>query len=189
MKSTHVLVAVVLAGAAVYFVSQRGGATEIAQVGDNLEITIGDHRLQATLAGREYHDSFVVVGGMRQGNVHFDTLLSVIPLEKAQQLAKRYGNFRRCGSAGAREAQDNILPMTLYAANGSVKRTLKKANKLGLAAKSAVIEMTFVPLKIRDHTIQHERGDVKVDLPLHFDSYLVREARIVEKDMAFGEED
>jgi hypothetical protein len=185
MKLSHVLIAVVLIAAAVYFVSQRSGATEITQTGSNLSIAIGPHRLQAVLDGSEYADSYLVVGGMQGGEAHFNALLSVIPLDTARDLAARYGNFRRCGSPGAPAGMRSAMPMALYAANGSVERNLKRINKLALAGKDPIIKMDFAGLEITSHAIEH--GDQTMEVPLGEIApfYLVRQVQLVRQGMEF----
>jgi len=185
MKLSHILIVAVLAIAAVYFVAQRGGATEIEQSGDELSIEIGHHKLQATKAGPEFTDSFLVIGGMEGGDFYFSAYLSVIPLETAEMLAERYGNFRRCGSPGARAGMQSVESMVLYAANGSVERKLKKFNKLGLAGKDPVIEMTFCLLEMKGHVI--EQGGHTMEVPSHDigPSFLVTKARLIQEGMTF----
>ncbi|UCD48792.1 MAG: hypothetical protein JSW27_14805 [Phycisphaerales bacterium] len=185
MKLTHVLVVIILALAAVYFVSQRGGATEITRTGDSLSIVIGQYRLEARLEGEEFRDSFLVIGGIRQGNLYFSTLLSVIPLDTAEQLAQRYGNFRRCSSPGARAGMDSVISMALYANDGQVERTLQKVNKLALAGKDPVIAMTFAPLEIMDRKVAH--GGEEIPLTTQDDTccYLVTEAKLVQQGLDF----
>jgi hypothetical protein len=185
MKLSHVLVVVVLVIAAVYFVSQRGGATEITRTGNDVSIVIHEHKLRARIAGPEFCDSLLVIGGMKDCDLHFTTLLSAIPLDTARLLAERYGNFRKCGSPGAAAGMRSVESMVLYAASGSVERRLKKINKLALAGKDPVIEMTFTPLEITDHKI--EQGDYEMEVP-SFDigpSYLVTEVKLIQEGMTF----
>lgn len=185
MKTSHILVVVVLVIAAAYFVSQRGGATEIARTGNDLSIVIHGHKLRAKIAGREFCDSLLVIGGIKEGDLHFTTLLSAIPLDTARLLAERYGNFRKCGSPGAAAGMRSVESMVLYAASGSVERRLKSINKLALAGKDPVIKMTFTPLEITDHKI--ERGGYEIQVP-SMDigpSYLVTEVKLVQEGMSF----
>lgn len=188
MKLTHVLVAIILALAAVYFVAQRGGATEITRTGDSLSIAIGQFRLEAVLEGEEFRDSFLVVGGIQGGNLYFSTLLSMIPLDTAEKLAQRYGNFRRCGSPGARAGMDSVIPMALYANDGQVERTLQKVNKLALAGKDPVIAMTFAPLQITDRKIAQDGEEMPFRTQDDTCSYLVTEAKLVQQGLAFDDQ-
>jgi len=185
MKLSHILVVAVLAIAAVYFVAQRGGATEIGQSGNDLSIAIGNHKLEATKAGPEFTDSFLVIGGMEGSDFYFSAYLSVIPLETAERLAERYGNFRRCGSPGARAGMQSVESMVLYAANAGVERKLKKFNKLGLSGKDPVIEMTFYLLEMKGHTI--EQGGHEMQVPSHDigPSFLVTNARLIQQGLTF----
>lgn len=183
MRLAHILVAIILALAAYYFVSERGGATEAVQTGDSLSFVFGDHRLEATVTGDEYHDSFLVVGGIRPGDLFFSTLLAVIPMETAEQLAESYGDFRRCGSPGAREAERHTLTMGLYAVDGRVERTLDKINKLALAHKDPIFEMRFAPLTITDHKAIHNGEEIEVRSRSGFEPFLVKEVRLLRKGM------
>ena len=175
------LIAIILLVATAYFVTQRSGATEITQTGNNVSIAIGQHRLQATKVGSEYSDSFLIVGGMEEGDLHFNALLSVIPLETAQLLTERYGNFRQCSSPGAAAGMNSVLSMALYAANPSVERKLKKINKLSLAGKDPIIKMSFIGLEITDHMIEQGNHTVKVQSDIAF--YLVTEVKLVQQGM------
>lgn len=183
MKLSHIVVAVVLAVAAVYFIAQKSGASGITQTGDDLSIAIGNHRLQATIASPEFTDSFLVIGGMQGADLYFSTLLSVIPLDTAQALAERYGNFRLCASPGAAAGKNSIEPMVLYAASGGVKRKLKSINKRALAGKDPVIEMTFSLLDITDHKI--EQGGYEIQVQSHDigPSFLVKEVRVIREGL------
>lgn len=186
MKLSYVLVAIILLVAGVYFVSQRSGAMEITQTGDDLSIAIGHHRLQATKTSGGYSDSFLVIGGMQHGDLHFTTLLSVIPLETAEYLAETYGNFRRCGSPGAAEGMRSVEPMVLYAAHPGVERTLKKINKLALAGKDPVIAMDFACLEITNHSIEKKGHSIDVTSMVNMDPpYLVTDVQLVRQGMEF----
>jgi hypothetical protein len=183
MKLSHIVVAVVLVVVAVYAVSQRSGATEITQTGNDLSIAIGKNRLQARIAGPEFTESFLVIGGIEHGPFHFSTLLSVIPLDIAQSLANRYGDFRRCGSPGAAAGMRSVEPMILYAASGSVERRLRHINELALAGKDPVVEMTFALLDITDHKIVQRGHEMQVPPQDLGPSFLVKEARLIRKGL------
>jgi hypothetical protein len=184
MKLSHVLIAVVLVAAAVYFVSQRGGAAEVTQTGNRVSITIGPHRVHGTLDG-EYVDSFLIVGGMEGGGGPFTTLLSAIQLDTARQLAAQYGNFRRCDSPGAAAGMRSILSMGLYAANGPVERKLKRINRLSLTGKDPIIKMRFSGMEITSHTIEEAGHTMQVPLQEIAPFYLVHEVQLVREGMEF----
>ncbi|TKJ35702.1 MAG: hypothetical protein CEE38_13915 [Planctomycetes bacterium B3_Pla] len=183
MKLSHIIIAVVLIAAAVYFVSQRSGAAGITQAGNDVSIAIGDHRLQAIIAGPEFTESFLVIGGMRSGNFHFNALLSVIPLDTAQALAGRYGDFRRCGSPGAAAGMESVESMILYATSGGVGRRLKKANKQALAGKDPVIEMTFCLLEMTNHKIVKSGHELQIPLQDIGPCFLVKEVRLIREGL------
>lgn len=183
MKLSHIVVAVILAVAAVYFIAQKSGASGITQTGDDLSIAMGDHRLQATIAGPEFTDSFLVIGGMQGFDLYFSALLAVIPLDTAKALAERYGDFRRCSSPGAAAGKNSVESMVLYAANGGVKRKLKSINRRALAGKDPVIEMTFSLIDITDHQIVQGGYEMQVPPNDIGPSFLVKDVRVVREGL------
>jgi len=109
MKMWKIVVALVLIAAAIYAVPRLGKSTTIEQNGNQVSITIGQHRLAASAMGHEITDSFLVVGGSPEADLYFTTLLSVIPLNTAERLYRLYGNFRQCSSPGAAEGNAGVL--------------------------------------------------------------------------------
>jgi|GEM_PF-1615770 len=183
MKLSHIIIAVVLIAGAVCFVSQKSGAAGITQAANDISIAIGDHRLQATIAGPEFAESFLVIGGMQGGDFHFHTLLSVIPLDTVQALAGTYGDFRRCGSPGAAVGMESVEPMVLYATSGGVGREFKKINKLALSGKDPVIEMTFCLLEMANHKIVKGGHESQVPLQDIGPCFLVKEVGLIRKGL------
>ena len=114
--------------------------------------------------------------------MYFTTLISVIPLDTAEQLARTYGDFRRCGSAGAAEGMRSTIPVFLYADNRRVERKLKKVNKLANAVKDPVIEMTFVQLDINDHEIECNGQMMQVTSEDSTDAFLVKDIQIIQEE-------
>ena len=112
----HVVIPLVIIGIAIYAAPRLGKSTTIEQNGNQLSIAIGDHRLTATVVGNEITDSFLVIGGgiscggFSCGDLYFTSLLSVIPMDTAEQLYLRYGNFRKCSSPGARQGIIICIP-------------------------------------------------------------------------------
>lgn len=138
--------------------------------------------MTAEVIGSQISDSFLVVGGSCGGNVYFTSLLSVIPLDTAERLYQRYGDFRKCGSPGAAEGMRSVIPVLLYANNYDVERKLKKVDKLAAANKDLVIKMTFMQLNITDHKIEHNDQPVQVTSFGVTNAFLVKDIQIVQKE-------
>jgi hypothetical protein len=185
MRVSYGVIVAVLLVAGVYFGAQRGGASQVTQMGDEVSIAIGRHRLQGTVLDPEYCDSFLVVGGMTGSDFFFTAHLSVIQFGTAEALAEQYGNFRRCGSPGASAAKKSVDHMALFAANGKVERRLKHINRLALQHKSPVFKMTFAELDITRHTVKQMGHEIEVVSHGAGPFYLVRKIEIIEEDRAF----
>lgn len=177
--------ALVLVVAAISIVPRIGKSTSIEQTGDELSIAVGKHKLAAAVVGRETTESFLVVGGSATGDVYFTSCLAVIQLDAADRLAQRYGDFRKCSSPGASEAQRSVESMLLYAASRDVERRLKKIDKLAEPGKNAIIKMTYVRLNIIDHKIKRMGSETQVISRDTAPSFLVKDVQIVHEDRSF----
>jgi hypothetical protein len=113
----------------------------------------------------------------------FTAGLAVITLDTAESLADRYGNFRRCGSPGAKEAMRNVDHMALFAADAGVKRRLKQISRLTLKHEDPVFKMTFVELDITDHTVEQMGHEMEVVSHGVGPFYLVKEIQLVQKGL------
>jgi len=185
MKIWKILVPLVIIIAAIYAVPRIGKSTAIEQDGNQLSITIGKHRLTATVVSDQITDSFLVIGGSPGGDMYFTTLLLVIPLDTAEHLYRIHGDFRKCGSPGAAEGMRSVMPVLLYADNRKVERKLKTVNKLANAVKDPVIKMTFVQLNINDHKIEHNGQMIQVTSQDTTDAFLVKNIQIIQKNHSF----
>ena len=183
MKMWKIIVVLVLVIAAIYIIPRSSKSTDIEQRGRDLSIIIGKHQLTATIIGRQIRNSFLVIGGSCRGDVFFTSLFPVIPLDTAERLARTYGNFFKCSSPGAYEAKRSIKSMVLYAANNDVERILKSIDKLALDRKDPVIQMTYVQLKINNHTVRGQ--EIPIILGSNMHPFLVKDVRIIEEDRNF----
>ena len=126
--------------------------------------------------------SFLVAGGST-GEKFYSASLGVIPIDTAERLARKYGNFRKCQSQGAYAATRSLKSMLLYAANYDVERKLGKINKLAVAGSNIIIQMTYVQLSIINHTIEGQ--ETPVVITSNIPSFLVKDVQIIEKNRAF----
>ncbi|MDT8300422.1 MAG: hypothetical protein RQ760_02995 [Sedimentisphaerales bacterium] len=168
--------------AAIYIIPRSGKSTEIEQRGNELSIRVGKFQLTAAVIGDQIKNSFLVAGGST-GDKFYSESLGVIPLETVNQLARKYGNFRKCKSQGAYDAMRSMKSMLLYAANHDVERTLRKINKLAVAGCNTIIQMTYVQLSIINHTIEGQ--DTPVVITSNIPSFLVKDVKIIEKNRNF----
>jgi hypothetical protein len=185
MKIWKIAIPLVVIVAAIYAVPRLGKSTTIEQNGNQLSVTIGQHRLTASTMSNEITDSFLVVGGSPGGKMYFTTLLSVIPLNTAERLYRTYGNFRKCDSPGAAEGMRSVISVLLYADNYNVERKLKTVNRLANAGKDPVIKMTFMQLNITDHKIKHGDQMIQVTSQDNTDAFLVKDIQIIQEEHKF----
>lgn len=184
MRMWKIIVLLILVIAAMYAIPRIGKSAEIEQRGRELSITVGKHRLTASVIGSEIRDSFLIIGGGPcRGDLYFTALVSVIPLDTAERLAQRYGNFRKCNSPGASEGKRSVESMLLYAANRGVERRLRGINRLAMAGKNPIIQMTYVELNINSHTVRGE--EIPIAYNSNMQSFLVKDVQLIEEDRNF----
>lgn len=182
MKIWQIFVILVIVIAAVYILPRCSKSTEVEQRGNELSITVGKYCIKAVIDGRQTKQSFLVAGGST-GEKFYSASFAVISLETANELARKYGDFRKCDSLGANAAMRNVKSMLLYAANRDVESELKKINKYVIAVNSTIIQMTYVQLSIINHTIEGQEAPIVVSS--NIPSYLVKDVQIIEKNRSF----
>jgi hypothetical protein len=182
MKTWKLIVALILVIAAIYIIPRSGKSTDIEQRGNELSITVGKYQLTAAIIGHQIKNSFLVAGGST-GDKFYSASLAVIPLDTAEQLARKYGDFRKCKSQGAYDAMRSVESMLLYAANYDVERALRKINKHAVAGNNTIIQMTYVQLSIINHTIKGQ--ETPVVITSNIPSFLVKDVQIIEKNRNF----
>ena len=185
MEMWKIMAALVLVIAAIFIIPRISKSTDIEQQGNELSITVGKHQLTANIVTGELRESFLIIGrGPRSGDLYFTALLSVIPLNTAERLARTYGDFRKCASPGASEAKRSVQPMILYAANRAVEQKLKSINKLKTDGRDPVIQMTYMELMITNHKIKGIGEEIQVTSRDTFPSFFVKDIQIIEKDQS-----
>ena len=182
MNIWKLLVVLVIVIAAIYIIPRIGKSTEIEQRGNELSITVGKYCIKAVIRGHQIKQSFLVAGGST-GEKFYSESLAVIPLETANQLARKYGNFRKCKSQGAYDAMRSVKSMLLYAANRDVECELRKINRLAVAGKNTIIQMTYEQLNIINHAIKGQETPIVISS--NIPSFLVKEVQIIEKNRNF----
>ena len=183
MDMRKIMAVLVLVVASICIIPRISKSTDVKQQGNELSITVGKHQLTATIISGEIEESFLIVGnGPCYGDLYFTALLSVIPLNTAEQLARTYGDFRKCSSPGAYEAKKSVIPMILYAANRTVDRKLRSINKLNITDRNPVIQMTYMELNITNHTMKEFGEEIQVTSNGNCSSFLVKDIQLTEKD-------
>ncbi len=182
MNIWKLLVVLVIVIAAIYIIPRSGKSTEIEQNGNELSITVGKFQLTASIIGHQIKNSFLVAGGST-GDKFYSASLAVIPIDTAEQLARKYGDLRRCKSQGANEAIRSVESMLLYAADHDAEKTLRKINKLAVAGNNTIIQMTYVQLHISNRTMRGQ--ETQVTSSGNIPSFLVKDVKIIEKNRNF----
>lgn len=121
---------VIVAGGAYYYYHFHGGGRvspyQIVQRGSEqaLIATIGDAKVDFTI-GRPFEETFMLFGASGEGDDGSDAWLSGIPLGIASSLLRRYPDFHRCDSPGAKEAQASVVDILIVTDKRDVRKLLR----------------------------------------------------------------
>jgi hypothetical protein len=156
-------------------------AANVQTSAGQLSITAGKNHLIASEAGETRTETFLVVGGSGRGTKLFTTHLSVIPLETARRLRQKYGNFRRCGSPGAKAGKKATRSLFLYAADPEVANTLNRVDRSPSSWSDCLIRMRYAKLKVHQHTRKWMGKEVRVKSGKLRPKCLVKDVEILEE--------
>jgi hypothetical protein len=147
---------------------------------DDLEVRF--HRYGAAA------DTYMLFGGMdgEMKNGISNVFVSGLAIRHASFISERYPKFYMCSSPGAAQAKQLIEDMALVAANGSIRKTLKKAVALHDKAVASGGERTclrFRGERISLRSAKHREGgfDLTPQLAKGYrrtDFYFVSDAEI-----------
>lgn len=182
MKKIFILLLLVVI--AYLFYTGRLGASSKIKVTHKDEnhvlIAAGKHRLTAQ---KEFRDtnSFLLVGRSAVSSMHYTAIVSGIPIEQADELLCRYGNFMRCKSPGAGVAQRSVQHLALIPAEPGVER--KILHTVNHGARYPVVQLTASKLNITRHI--YKEGSEEVPIPRGGSQeahYLVNDIEITQED-------
>ncbi len=182
MKKIFILLLLVVI-AYLFYTGRLGASTKIkvTHKDDNhVLIAAGKHRLTAEKVFLDTN-SFLLVGRSAVSSMHYTAIVFGIPLEQADELSCRYGNFMRCKSPGAGVAQRSVQRLALIPAEPSVER--KILHTVNHGARYPVVKLTASKLNITKH-IYKESGE-EVPIPggrSEETHYLVNDIEITQED-------
>jgi len=97
---------------------------------------------------------YLVVGQGLPENVYFHTQIPVIPMGTVEELNKKYGDFRKCGSDGSAIAQDQVVQLQLISTDSGVVKVLKTLFTKSKERKDFLVTIDGSSLKERSLEIR-----------------------------------
>lgn len=150
--------------------------------GDGVLIQSGKDRLTARLVGGERSGAFLLVGGSGRGIFPFTAHFSAIPIPVVNQLIREHGDFLKCKSSGALEAQGSASSMFLYAQDTEVAKKLRAVDGLVMSWKYPVVEMTFVEIEVTAHTTDFFGRQIDVNSSAYRPNYIVKKVTLLKQN-------
>lgn len=150
--------------------------------GDDVLIQSGKDRLTARVLGGERSGTFLLVGGSGRGIFPFTAHFSVIPIPVVNQLIREHGDFLKCKSSGALEAQGAASSMFLYAQDTGAAKMLRAIDGLVMSWKYPVVEMTFVEIEVTAHTTDFFGRQIDVNSSAYRPNYIVKKVTLLKQN-------
>lgn len=165
----------IFAGAFIFIASRREYRIEGNQV--YVKTPQAATTLQKT--GEFSQQVYLLAGEGLNANDYYQAELPAIPMGTVEELTKKYGDFRKCASAGTKEGKQSILNLRLIGENDNAKQKIVEAYKKSRSGKSEfLLRIEGANLDIVKHEIKSNRArNLMQGNPANF---LVRELELVE---------
>jgi hypothetical protein len=144
----HIFVAFVL----ITLAACHQAAPRISVEGSRITIDSGSHRLEGTLEPESTYQFLLKDEGVSVNTFAGDALVTVLPLETAEHLRGRYGDFFRCNRPGAVPAQQKTEQTILIAGSKETRRAVLEAMKLVRKSRIPVVRFQGSLIRVTGHT-------------------------------------
>ena len=147
-------------------------SVDIQSDGTRFHIKSGNVEAQMRRAGPDGTLRLLLVGASDDSFLHiFKGTLCGLPAEVVDELKKKYGDFRRCGSPGASAAQSRVFDLNLIPSDKQSLATLSSIRKAVYQGKEVWVELTGIPLTV----LTMSQGSIPINLDAHMKPFLVQQ--------------
>jgi hypothetical protein len=136
--------------------------------GSRITIEAGRHHIEGILEPEARHHFLLKDEGVSINTFAGDALVTMLPLETADRLRARYGDFFRCDQPGAIQALQKLQTSVLVAGSETTKQALSEA--MALVKKSHIPLVRFIGSRIqvtKQTTLNLEVQD-RTDIRLYY---------------------
>ncbi len=138
---------------------------EVTEIGN--KVSFKSSKFHAVMEkGKEFSDSYVVFGKSKSADTFFDELMLLMPLSKATELSKRYGDFTQCSNAGSLQGKEATKNYWVIADNMEVRNKIDKKAKsiISIGNRSyPVIKLKGIELQLQILAMIINGKEVAVD--------------------------
>jgi hypothetical protein len=127
-------------------------APRISLEGSQITINSGSHRVQGTLEPESTYQFLLKDEGVSVNTFAGDAFVTVLPLETAEHLRGRYGDFFRCNQPGAVQAQQKTERTILIAGSEETRRAVSESMKLVRKSQIPVVRFRGSLIRVTGHT-------------------------------------
>ena len=162
----------------IFAVACRQAAPLVTIDGSRITIDAGNHHIEGILEPEMQHHFILKDEGVSIQAFAGDALVTMLPLETADQLRARYGDFFRCNQPGALQALQKLQTSVLVAGHENTRRALSEA--LALVKKSHIPVVRLIGSRIlvtKQTTLNMEVQD-RTEIRL----YYLKDFAILKKD-------
>ena len=148
--------------------------------GTNIQIDAGSHHIEGTLETFEKHHFLLKDEGKSIGVFSGDAFVTMIPLQTAQELRTRYGDFFSCNNPGAAQAMHAARAAILVADSREAQQSIAKAMAQVRKGRVPAISFSGGPLQIHRQTYRGISVSNDTGIPI----YYTRQFQIIDPDFS-----
>ncbi len=152
--------------------------TQITIDDARIEIDSRGHHLEGSLAGPSTHQMLLKDEGVSVGTFAGDAFITMPPLETAERLRARYGDFFKCNPPGAAQAMQSLKGTVLVANDEKTRQEIAEAMALVRKSHIPVVSFSGSRILIKKHTLRKMKVEDQTGTVL----YLLNDFRILKTD-------
>jgi len=142
--------------------------TQITVDGGRIAIDSGGHRIEGSLARPSTYQMLLKDEGVSIGTFSGSAFVTMIPLETADRLRAKHGDFFKCNNPGVSQVRDTLKGTVLIANEDRVKQEIAEAMSLVRKSRIPVVSFNGSRVLVTKHTFRKIRVADQTGTVLYF---------------------
>jgi hypothetical protein len=142
--------------------------TQITVDNARIEIDSGGHHIEGSLARPSTYQMLLKDEGVSIGTFSGSAFVTMLPLDTADRLRAKYGDFFKCNTPGVSQARDGLKGTVLVANEEKVKQEIAEAMSLVRKSRIPVVSFNGSRILITKHTFRKIRVSDQTGTVLYF---------------------
>jgi hypothetical protein len=153
--------------AGLYYAYQSANSTPVAN-GSQVVIDSGGHHIEGTLRPSATYQYLLKDEGVSMGTFSGDAFITMLPLETADKLKAKYGDFFHCNDPGAMQAIQSLDTAILVGADAETRTGIAGALALVRRSQIPAVSFTAASLQVTRHTYMNMDVHDNTGIPIYY---------------------